>query len=235
MLTRAFEEAVTYAAIVHADQPRKRVDDASGGAPVPYLAHLLAVASLVLEDGGTEEEGIAALLHDAVEDRGGQPRLADIRTRFGPRVADIVLGCSDATPSDGEAKPDWWARKAAYVAHLDRLDDSLATSIFRVSMADKLHNLRATVRDARSADPSDMFWGIFKTGALGQYWYYGALLRVYRRRDQDGVLLPDLESAYRELATVIPEGDRLEAEHRLAAGADAASSSTQQAARAIRS
>jgi (p)ppGpp synthase/HD superfamily hydrolase len=105
-----FEEALRCAIRWHARQARK-------GTRVPYAAHLLGVASLVLEDGGIATEAIAALLHDAVEDQGGLPRLAEIRRRFGPRVAAIVLGCTDTVQSP---KPAWRPRKKAYLRHLYR-------------------------------------------------------------------------------------------------------------------
>ncbi len=122
-----------------------------GSDAVPYMAHLLGVAALVLEDGGDEDEAIAAMLHDAVEDRGGVPRLQDIRRRFGERVAEIVRGCSDAIREPGDAKADWWLRKCDHLDHLAHADGDLAAPLLRVSMADKLSNLRATVRDAGSA------------------------------------------------------------------------------------
>ena len=103
-----FDDALPYAARLHRDQVRK-------GSGIPYITHLLAVAAIVGEHGGGEDEVIAALLHDAVEDQGGQPRLEEIRARYGDAVAAIVWGCTDA---DTIPKPPWRARKEAYVAHL---------------------------------------------------------------------------------------------------------------------
>ena len=203
MLGRRFEEATVYATIIHGDQTRKRPDTATGPA-VPYVAHLFGVASLVLEDGGGEDEAIAALLHDAVEDRGGLPRLADIRGRFGDRVADIVKACSDAAPEPGKKKADWWDRKRDYIRELDQLDSDIARAVLRVSMADKLYNLRATVRDARRAEDKNVFWALFKTGAAGQLWYYQTLTEVYRRRCPDSVQLPELEELVVELTDLVP-------------------------------
>ena len=107
-LSARFEDALAYAAHLHAGQPRK--DTA-----IPYVAHLLAVCSLVLEDGGDEDEAIAALLHDGPEDAGGHETLEEIRRRFGDRVADIVADCSDTFETP---KPPWRERKEAYLAHL---------------------------------------------------------------------------------------------------------------------
>src|SRR6476646_2241794 len=103
-----FEDAVRYVVIAHAAQKRKDTQ-------IPYVAHLLAVSALVLEAGGTEEQAIAALLHDAAEDCGGQPRLDDIRHRFGDEIADIVEACSDSLTEDAAEKAPWKERKAQYL------------------------------------------------------------------------------------------------------------------------
>ncbi len=136
-----FDEALVYAADVHRDQRRK-------GTQTPYIAHLLHVAALVIEDGAlagelNEDEAIAALLHDAAEDQGGEERLADIRSRFGERVAEIVAACSDTFE---DPKPPWRERKEAYIARLRTETDR---GILRVSAADKVHNCRAIVVDYR--------------------------------------------------------------------------------------
>src|SRR5258707_6172866 len=130
VLTDRFDRALLYATHVHGGQVRK-------GTSIPYMAHLLAVAATVLEYGGAEDMAIAALLHDAVEDQGGEPRLADIRNRFGARVAEIVRSCSDsvADASAGQPKEDWHLRKARYVAHLD----AAGQDTLLVSLADKVH------------------------------------------------------------------------------------------------
>ena len=114
-LTDRFERALVYAAQVHGGQTRK-------GSTTPYLAHLLAVAATVLEYGGDEDSAIGALLHDAAEDQGGRARLADIRGRFGGRVAEIVAACSDSLEESGKAKPEWRLRKTAYIDHLGEMD-----------------------------------------------------------------------------------------------------------------
>ncbi len=133
-----FEEALRYALRVHGGQTRKSTR-------IPYMAHLLGVTSLVLEDGGTEDQGVAALLHDAPEDQGGQERLADIERRFGEKVARIVSGCSDTLE---RPKPPWVQRKQQYIRHLVNVED---VGILRVSISDKLWNLRAIRRDVDAA------------------------------------------------------------------------------------
>ena len=163
---RRFEEALLYAARVHAVQSRK-------GSGVPYITHLLAVAAIVGESGGTEDEVIAALLHDAVEGQGGAPRLADIRARFGERVAAIVWGCTDATTIP---KPPWRARKEVYIAHLAEA----TPSVLLVSSADKLHNARAILADLRVLGPT--LWDRFTGGQAGTLWYYRALVEAYAAR-----------------------------------------------------
>ena len=151
-LTQRFIEALAYATEVHAGQSRK-------GTSVPYVSHVLAVCSLVLEDRGGEDEAIAALLHDAVEDGGGQPRLEDIRRRFGDRVAEIVWTCSD---TDETPKPPWKDRKTRYIAHVR----AAGPDARRVSCADKLHNARSILRDYRAL--GERLWDRFKRERGGQ-------------------------------------------------------------------
>ena len=115
MLGERFDQALLYAGRLHARQVRK-------GTRIPYVAHLLAVTSIVLENGGDEDEAIAALLHDAVEDQGGASVRREIEARFGPRVAAIVEGCSD---SQVVPKPPWRARKEAYIAHVQQASASV--------------------------------------------------------------------------------------------------------------
>lgn len=145
LLGPRFREALTYASELHECQPRK-------GTEIPYLAHLLSVAALVLEDGGDEDEAIAALLHDAVEDQGGKPTLDAIRSRFGERVAHIVEACSD---TDTWPKPPWRERKERYIEYLE----AACPGVLRVSLADKLHNARAIVLDYRQM--GDPLWSKF--------------------------------------------------------------------------
>jgi len=167
-LSERFDDAVAYANRVHGKQRRK-------GSEVPYLSHLLAVASLVLEYGGDENEAIAALLHDAPEDRGGAPVLEQIRERFGDRVAGIVEGCSDSLVEDPRQKEPWQFRKERYHEHLRETSDS---SILLVSAADKLHNARATLNDVQRLGPS--VWHRFQSTPEQALWNYRELLDAYR-------------------------------------------------------
>ena len=186
--SQRFEEALVYAARVHAVQFRK-------GTNIPYVTHLLAVATIVGEGGGTEDEVIAALLHDAVEDQGGLARLADIRARFGDAVAAIVWGCTDAIVVP---KPPWRARKEAYIAHLA----DAALSVLRVSAADKLHNARAILADLRAIGPA--IWARFTGGQAGTLWYYRALVGAYLARGSDPIAeeLDRVVAAIEQLATM---------------------------------
>jgi (p)ppGpp synthase/HD superfamily hydrolase len=159
-----FRRALVYASRTHAGQFRK-------GAPRPYIAHLLGVASIVLTHGGDEHEAIAALLHDAVEDQGGKPRLRDIRRKFGARVAGIVEGCTDA---DTEPKPPWLERKKKYLEHLRHAD----ASVRLVSAADKVYNASEILSDFRRRGCA--VWGHFKGGEKGTLWYYGEVVKTLR-------------------------------------------------------
>ena len=186
-LGERFEEALGYAARLHRRQTRK------GGDGVPYIGHLLSVAGLVIEGGGTETQAIAGLLHDAVEDQGGEPTLVEIRERFGDEVALIVKECSDA---DEVPKPPWRPRKQAYIDHLG--DVSEATLL--VSLADKLDNARAILRDHRLHD--DELWQRFNTeNPLDHLWYYTSLLKVFKARIPDVWLVGELTRVLDELRT----------------------------------
>ena len=157
-------EAAGLAFALHAEQRRKGTD-------IPYLAHLLGVAGIVLEHGGDEEQAIAGLLHDAIEDCGIEQE-AVIRDRFGPRVANIVRGCTD---TDVVPKPPWRARKEAYIAHLEHA----GPDVLLVSCADKLHNARAIVTDLRTHGV-EMFER-FTGGKDGTVWYYATLSDAFLR------------------------------------------------------
>ena len=158
-LTERFEQALVFTAQLHKQQRRR-------GSGVPYLAHLLSVAGLVIEHGGDEDEAIAALLHDAIEDQGGPAARDEIRRRFGDRVTAIVDGCTDA---DGHPKPPWHERKRAYV---DRLSTA-SPSVRLVSAADKLHNARSVLHDYRAIQ--EEVWNRFQGGRDGTLWYYRAV------------------------------------------------------------
>jgi (p)ppGpp synthase/HD superfamily hydrolase len=162
-----FEDALRYAVIAHGDQTRK-------GTKIPYIAHLLAVSALVLEAGGNEVQAIAALLHDAAEDCGGQPRLDDIRHRFGAEVGDIVEACSDSLVENPAKKKPWKKRRTEYIAHLREVDEK----VLLISIADKLHNVRAILEDLRTHGPT--VWDRFNAGKADQLWYYGELAKVFR-------------------------------------------------------
>ena len=180
-----FLEAVGQASRHHADQFRK-------GTQIPYLAHLLSVAALVMEDGGSEDEAIAALLHDAVEDAGGKPTLEAIRQQFGDEVATIVEACSD---TDVIPKPPWRERKEAYLAHLQ--DPKTPRSVLRVSLADKLHNARAILSDYRQM--GDDLWSRFNTkSGEDQLWYYRSLADIFCSR-LPGALADELERTVRDI------------------------------------
>jgi (p)ppGpp synthase/HD superfamily hydrolase len=158
-----FVDAVGMATRLHAHQTRK-------GSSIPYLSHLLAVAGLVLEHGGDEDQAIAALLHDGPEDQGGEATLAEIGERFGPRVEAIVSACSDTFESP---KPPWQARKEAYIAHLIALTPEDGADVWPVSLADKVHNARTIVSDLREQGPISL--DRFTGGRVGTVWYYQTL------------------------------------------------------------
>ncbi len=199
-----FLAAVALAAELHDGQVRK-------GTGVPYLAHPLGVASLVLEAGGDEDEAIAGLLHDTVEDQGGLRTLERIRTQFGERVADIVLACSDSTVEDPSAKAEWQARKRAHLAHLGTLDASAAL----VLCADKLHNARSVVRDYRAQ--GDALWARFKGGREGTLWYYAASLRELRANPAAPAgLLDELDEAVAALERLVDAEERGTTDSRVA-------------------
>ena len=160
------QRAFRYAAEKHAGQTRKQT-------AVPYLSHLMAVASLVLEAGGDEDMAIAALLHDVVEDCGGMPRLREVRGQFGARVAKIVEGCTD---SFGEPKAEWVERMRDYLRELKHADAETRL----VSASDKLHNVRTILADYRRDGES--IWERFTGRKEGTLWYYRALSDEYQRR-----------------------------------------------------
>ncbi|OAI38729.1 phosphohydrolase [Actinobacteria bacterium SCGC AG-212-D09] len=185
MLGKRFEEALQFAAATHRTDVRK-------GSEIPYIGHLLGVCSLVIEEGGDEDEAIAALLHDAAEDQGGERMLAQISDHFGEHVAAIVRACSDTLE---QPKPDWKTRKTEYLEHLEHQPPS----VLRVSLADKLFNARAILRDYLQV--GDELWSRFRTGRDCQLWYYRALADAFER------LLPGQMA--RELREVVGELERV--------------------------
>jgi (p)ppGpp synthase/HD superfamily hydrolase len=189
VLTDRFDRALLYATHVHGGQLRK-------GTTTPYVAHLLAVAATVLEYGGDEDLAIAALLHDSVEDQGGKARLNDVRNRFGETVARIVEACSDslADTGRGEPKADSKTRKEAYLAHLREADEDT----LRVSLADKVHNARAILRDLRKPDIGDKVWSRFSQPKEQTLWYYRSLADRFCER-----LPGQLSDELREIVEVL--------------------------------
>jgi (p)ppGpp synthase/HD superfamily hydrolase len=165
VLTARFEQAMVWANELFRDTARK-------GTSIPYMTHLLSVAALVLEDGGMEDEAIAGLLHDVLEDVGMEMR-GEIRERFGGRVEEIVLGCTDA---DRQLNEDSWTRKMRAVEHLSEA----SPGVVRVSLADKLHNARSILRDLENI--GNAVWGRFNVGRGQQLEYYGLLVEAFRKR-----------------------------------------------------
>lgn len=179
-LTGRFDDAFRYAHEVHNAQVRK-------GSDAPYIGHLMGVSSIVLDDGGTEDEAIGALLHDAAEDQGGRTRLDEIRARFGDVVARIVEDCTDSWDTPKKA---WTERKEAYVEHARYL----TPSSLRVSAADKVHNAYATLRDLRIHGES--VWTRFNAGPDDVIAYYHNLVRAYGESG-GGPLVDELERIVR--------------------------------------
>jgi (p)ppGpp synthase/HD superfamily hydrolase len=184
-----FDEAFRFAAEKHAAQTRKKTD-------VPYISHLMSVAALVLEAGGEEDQTIAALLHDVVEDCGGEPILEEVRQRFGERVANIVAGCTDAYTIP---KPPWKQRKLDYLEVLRRADDDIRL----VSAADKLHNVRTILADYRTE--GDRVWERFSGRKDGTLWYYRSVLDVLRH-GRSNRLVDELQRVVTELETLARKG-----------------------------
>ena len=185
-----FEEALAYAAHLHATQKRK-------GGTIPYVSHLLSVTALVLEEGGSEDEAIAALLHDALEDRAHFTSSEEIARRFGTAVAEMVVACSECV---GSPKPPWRDRKLAYLEHLRQA----TPSVRRISLADKLHNIRSLIRDYRQV--GEALWARFEGGRNDSLWFYQELLEIFRQ----GELSPNLdeyERLYHELRRLAGAGE----------------------------
>lgn len=184
-LTGRFTEALSFACMMHRTQARK-------GTQIPYVSHLLAVASIALEHGATEDEAIAAVLHDAVEDQGGKGTEERIREIFGNRVAVIVRGCTDA---DVTPKPPWSERKKAYIDHLG----NASPSVRLVSASDKLHNARAILSDYRVV--GNALWDRFTGGREGTLWYYRALVEAFAAHGRSA-LVNELDRVVTELESL---------------------------------
>ena len=188
-LTARFLAAVAVATETHGEHSRL-------GTGIPYLAHLLVVSGLVLEDGGNETEAIASMLHDAVEDGGGPPTLERIRAEFGDHVAAIVEACSDSLDPDDARS--WRERKEDYVAHLADVTDD---ATLRVILADKVHNSRSIVRAYRSEGHAA--WANFTNRTINdQLWYYRALVEFFSVR-RPGPMVEDLRGALAELEQLV--------------------------------
>jgi len=197
VLTEKYSRAVTYASAVHGAQVRKGTD-------VTYLCHLLGVSALVIEAGGTEDEAIAGLLHDAVEDAGGLARLADLRVRFGDTVADIVLACSDSTDSEWKKSVAYWDRKQQYIDHLESPDSDPRAVL--VSIADKVHNARTIVSDLER----DGVKALEKFNAPEKWMilrYYSELLRIGHLKAVPDTLTIPLALAVGTIASYMGEAD----------------------------
>ncbi len=191
-LSPRFDDAVSYARTIHANQVRK-------GTRIPYLAHLLSVAALVIEHGATDEDVvIGALLHDAAEDCGGRPRLEDIRSRFGDVVAAVVEGCTDTFD---DPKPRWRARKEAYIEHLREAIAGREPFVV-VSLADKLHNARSILADLRDLGP--VMFKRFTAGRDEQLWYYRSLVEAFEGYGNQ--MAGELERVVADIGTLAESG-----------------------------
>ena len=192
LLGDRFQEAFQLAAHLHRSHLRK-------GTRVPYLSHLMSVASLVLEAGGDEDEAIASLLHDALEDCGDEITAEEIERRFGKRVRALVEACTDTPPDHaGGPKPGWKDPKQAYLARVAEGHGN------RVSLADKLHNVRCILRDHRE-DPKEI-WDRFSAEKEETLWYYRGLVEAYRTAGTDGYLIHELDRVVRKLERREREG-----------------------------
>ena len=180
-----FLRAFLFAADKHSGQARK-------ASTIPYIAHLMGVASLALEAGGDEDIAIAALLHDVVEDCGGAPMLKEVRRSFGKHVAEMVDGCTDA---DTEPKPSWRERKEKYIRRLK----TEAADTRLVSASDKLNNIRSIISDYRAIGES--VWSRFNGGRDGTLWYYRTLRDEFLRSKPNRVTR-EFDLAVKELESM---------------------------------
>jgi (p)ppGpp synthase/HD superfamily hydrolase len=193
LLTERFSAAVEYARQLHTEYRK--------GTDVPYMAHLLGVASLVMGEAGgrvpvTEDMVIAALLHDTVEDHGGMPRLRDVEKRFGANVARMVAGLSDTFAEDHNRKEGWEERKNAYLERLRNESDD----VLLISAADKLYNAKSILDDRRLI--GDAVWQRFQRGSRQQLWYFHLLLAVFRANPTNKIV-DDFERVVHELTELV--------------------------------
>jgi (p)ppGpp synthase/HD superfamily hydrolase len=191
-LTWRFDLALQFASGLHHQQARK-------GVPIPYIAHLMGVCALVFEAGGDEDQAIAALLHDAVEDQGGLSTLATIRHMFGDRVANTVESCSDSTAANPSEKLPWRERKDKYLEHLQSANEDA----LMVSAADKLHNARAILSDYREL--GEQLWPRFNAPKEDQLWHYGALVDAFEGTAAPKRLVEELRRVVNELKRLAVE------------------------------
>jgi (p)ppGpp synthase/HD superfamily hydrolase len=173
-----------FALNAHAGQVRK-------GSRIPYAAHLLAVAGIVLDYGGDNDEAIAALLHDCIEDCGVSPKR--IQKLFGRKVTEIVVACSDSMERDPSHKPPWQIRKESYLEHLK----TASGSVLLVSAADKLHNARSILKDYRRH--GEDLWTRFNATKSDTFWYYDSLVKIFRARGRQRALVEELARTVTEL------------------------------------
>lgn len=186
-LGERFTRAFKYCFQLHGAQTRK-------GKSTPYVAHLMAVGALVVEDGGDEDEAIAALLHDALEDQPEKASRKEIARRFGERVLELVTACSD-TPRGykGGKKPPWRRRKEGYLAHVREG----ASGALRIALADKLHNAREILADYR--DEGERLWSRFNASKADQLWFQRSLVEAFRKDGATGFMIEELERVVSEL------------------------------------
>jgi (p)ppGpp synthase/HD superfamily hydrolase len=186
-----FKDALTFAFDVHREQNKK-------GGSIPYISHLLEVAALVLSYGGSEDEAIGALLHDAVEDHPDVASFKLIGERYGERVGEIVQSCSDASSIP---KPPWTERKEKYIAHIAHADESA----LMVAAADKLANARAVIKDHHLVGES--VWKRFNAPKPEQLWYYRTVTEALGERAKEGRVRELVEELKRAVAVLETLGD----------------------------
>lgn len=187
-LTERFEKALVYATQLHSLQVRKQTT-------IPYVSHLLSVSALVLEDGGNEDEAIAALLHDAVEDQGGMKTREVILQYFGETVTAIVDGCTESSVTP---KPPWRDRKLRYLEQIAQG----SVSVRRVALADKLHNARSILTESRQK--GEAVWEKFSGGKEGTLWFYSTFLEIYQSDSFKSVLVAELKQVIHQLENYLP-------------------------------